>query len=428
MGLVAILALPATPAAGDPLYDELGEAESYEGINSQWDHPYLTYGFVNGTPDIEGEGERQAVREGMELWADETLLTFWEVSPEEAEIKISWGALDGFAGYTLAKSNFPSMPLDGDVLFDEAETWTTGTQKSGAQPIDLVTIAGHEIGHSLGVEHGKSYLGIPNLVQNPYIGSHRYLWVGDVNAITYAYGEHGGRNYFLRNTNTAGIAAIGFEFGQGGDRPIAGDWNGDGKDTIGFYRPSNGKFYLRNSNSAGSADVSFSFGEFADRPVVGDWNKDGVDTIGIYRPSNGSFYLSNSNSSGCCSYQFAYGNEEDLPVAGDWDKNGTDTIGVYRSSNGVFYLKNANSAGPVDYSFAYGNSNEDLPIAGDWNSDGYDSVGVFRQSNGVWYIDNSVPGTNPVDYVFPYGSVGPRIPIAGDWNDDGSDTPGTVQD
>jgi hypothetical protein len=36
---------------------------------------------------------------------------------------------------------------------------------------------------------------------------------------------------------------------------VAGDWDGNGSDTIGVYRPSSGVFYLRNSNTQGVADA-----------------------------------------------------------------------------------------------------------------------------------------------------------------------------
>ena len=32
-----------------------------------------------------------------------------------------------------------------------------------------------------------------------------------------------------------------------GDIPVAGDWNGDGKDAVGVYRPSTGQFVLETS-------------------------------------------------------------------------------------------------------------------------------------------------------------------------------------
>jgi hypothetical protein len=409
----------------------------------RWDHVHLTYGFENGTPDIAGEeDEQQAIREGMKLWSDVTPVTFSEVASEAAEIRFKWatgahGDEVTFSSTILAHTI--AIP-NGDVHFDEADNWTirtTGPVTREGDPVDLVTLAGHEVGHSLGMLHScypeiescssaeRAALMWPAPVET---GSRRTLGSDDISGIQSLYGRHPGRRYLLRNANSAGIPEIVFEHGSRGDLPVAGDWNGDGIDTVGYYR--RGTFYLRNSNSSGAADISFAFGNSeGDLPVVGDWNEDGRDTIGVYRPSNGSFYLKDTNASGAADYSFAYGNSEDLPVAGDWNNSGTDTIGLYRPSTGYFYLNNTNANDAPDYSFAYGNGGQgDLPVAGDWDENGYDSVGVWRPTNGVWYLDNEVPGDQPVSYVFPYGNVGPRIPIVGDWNNSGTDTPGTVQD
>jgi len=51
---------------------------------------------------------------------------------------------------------------------------------------------------------------------------------------------------------------------------VVGDWDGNGTDTIGVFR--NGVFYLRNSNTNGFADLAFTYGQPGDVPVVGDWN------------------------------------------------------------------------------------------------------------------------------------------------------------
>jgi hypothetical protein len=238
------------------------------------------------------------------------------------------------------------------------------------------------------------------------------------------------RLYSLRDGNSSGPADYSFDLTsqQPGDLPVSGDWNGDGVDTVGFYRPTTASFYLRNSNSSGPADIVFAFGSSEDRPVAGDWNEDGIDTIGVYRPSNGVFYLRNFNSSGPPQYQFAYGNTEDLPIAGDWNNSGTDTIGLYRPSTGVFYLSNTNATVPPDYSFAYGNpGNDDLPVAGDWDENGFYSVGIYRQSTGEWFLDNEVPANQPISYVYSFGPLGATIPIVGDWNNSGTDTPGAVR-
>jgi len=158
---------------------------------------------------------------------------------------------------------------------------------------------------------------------------------------------------YLRNSNTQGVADISFFFGNPGDYPLAGDFDNDGCDTVSIYRPSESRFFVindlgSNDGGLGAADYSFLFGNPGDKPFVGDFNGDGVDTVGLHRESTGLVYFRNSNKTGVADSQFIYGDPGDMLVAGDWDGNGTDTIGVYRPSNGIFYLRNSNSAGNAD--------------------------------------------------------------------------------
>jgi serine protease AprX len=148
------------------------------------------------------------------------------------------------------------------------------------------------------------------------------------------------------------------------DVPLSG--KGVNPDKIGIYRPSNSTFYLRNSNTSGFADLVINYGNPGDTPVVGDWNGDGMTTVGAYRSSNSTFYLRNSNTSGFADTVINYGVPGDIPVVGDWTGNGTTTIGVYRPSNSTFYLRNSNTSGFADLVINYGVIG-DTPVAGDWN-------------------------------------------------------------
>ena len=86
------------------------------------------------------------------------------------------------------------------------------------------------------------------------------------------------------------VSDTSLSWGLPNDKPVIGDWNGDGKDDIGIFRPSSGIWSLdSNGNDAWDvSDTSLSWGLPDDIPVIGDWNGDGKDDIGIFRPSSES--------------------------------------------------------------------------------------------------------------------------------------------
>ncbi|MBV7333112.1 matrixin family metalloprotease [Chloroflexi bacterium TSY] len=60
-----------------------------------WDEPTISYFFENGTDDIPGFGEYDAVRAAFEVWDIATKLRFVEVaSADVADITISWKSTD----------------------------------------------------------------------------------------------------------------------------------------------------------------------------------------------------------------------------------------------------------------------------------------------------------------------------------------------
>jgi hypothetical protein len=164
---------------------------------------------------------------------------------------------------------------------------------------------------------------------------------------------------YLRNSNTQGVADITFFFGNPGDWPIAGDFNGDGCDTVSIYRPAQGRFYIINTlghdgGGLGAAEVSYLFGNPGDKPLVGDFNGDGVDTIGLHRESTGLVYYRNTHTQGSADNQFIFGNPGDIVFAGDWNGDGTDTVAAYRPTTQTIYLRLTNTQGPADYTLPVG--------------------------------------------------------------------------
>jgi len=151
---------------------------------------------------------------------------------------------------------------------------------------------------------------------------------------------------FFLDYDNDGVSDMNATFGVIGDIPVVGDWDGDGDDNIGVFRQNHSDsgltmFFLDLDNSGGSADQSVAFGEPDDLPVIGDWDGDGGDDIGLYRPGNttGVFYLDIDNDGGSADIVTPeYGDLGDIPIAGDWDGDSDDNIGVYRPGTGEFFL------------------------------------------------------------------------------------------
>jgi hypothetical protein len=62
------------------------------------------------------------------------------------------------------------------------------------------------------------------------------------------------------------------------------------------YDPTTARFYLRNSNAAGRVDVPvLRLGASGRTPVAGDWDGDGSDSIGVVDPLTQRWRLLDGN-------------------------------------------------------------------------------------------------------------------------------------
>ncbi len=212
-----------------------------------------------------------------------------------------------------------------------------------------------------------------------------------------------------------------------GDIPITGDWNGDGHTKIGIYRSSNGLWILdTNGNGvidAGDAVFNLHIGTSpGDIPVVGDWNGDGRSKVGYFRQGFLWILDTNGNHTFDQSDQvYAFGGiAGDVPVVGDWTGTGTSKIGIFRQ--GFLWVLDANGNGNIDgpgpdFIFAYGGIPGDVPVVGDWAGTGITQVGIFRQGF-LWALDANgnhvIDGPN-LDFIFAYGGIIGDVPVVGKW-------------
>jgi PKD repeat protein len=221
-----------------------------------------------------------------------------------------------------------------------------------------------------------------------------------------------GGTWYLDYNNT-GTVDKSFHFGEPGDIPITGDWDGNGIDGIAIFRPSTGYWYFDN-NFDGSVDKSFRYGGSSDRIIKGDWDGDGIDGIAIFRPSTGYWYF-DYNLDGIVDTSFRYGCNTDRIIVGMWQGN-RDGIAIFRPSTGYWYF-DFNLDGRVDRSFRYGGSSDRI-IKGDWDGDRIDGIAIFRPSTGYWYFDFNLDGI--VDRSFRYGGSSDQI-VKGDWHGSGAE-------
>ncbi len=195
----------------------------------------------------------------------------------------------------------------------------------------------------------------------PFLGD----WDCDGQATPGLYRQADGFGY-LRNSNNQGIADVNFFLGNPGDVPLAGDFDGDGCDTVAVYRPATQEFFVADRLGGGGrgfvADYAFRFGDPGDQPVVGDWDGDGVDEVGLHRASTGLFYWRDTLDTGVADGAMFFGDPGDLLVAGDWTGAGADLPAAYRIADGTFYLRHSLSPGVADATI--GMEGGALPVAG----------------------------------------------------------------
>jgi hypothetical protein len=175
------------------------------------------------------------------------------------------------------------------------------------------------------------------------------------------------------------------QFGKDGDVPIPGDFDGDGKADLAVYRNGgNGAqsyFYYRPSTQPELDFVTIPFGLGGDKPVAADYDGDGKTDVAVFRPANGVWYLLRSRD-GFGAVQF--GIATDKPVVSDYDGDGRADPAVYR--DGFWYLLRSRDG----FTGAPFGLATDVPAPADYDGDGKTDLAVYRSGN--WYLLQTTSG------------------------------------
>ncbi len=171
-------------------------------------------------------------------------------------------------------------------------------------------------------------------------------WDGDGKDTAGLYRRDTGQ-FFLKNENREGAENLVAVFGSGLSKgvPIAGDWDGDGLDTLGVYDPVTRQFLLSDTEISGAGNQTIDtihynivLGSGSVYPLAGDWDGDGKDTVGVYSEITGEFWLTNDLTTDTIDLKVSHGGNlfanfykqstpsvipQLYPIAGNWSTIGT---------------------------------------------------------------------------------------------------------
>lgn len=183
-----------------------------------------------------------------------------------------------------------------------------------------------------------------------------------------------------------------FVWGAATDIPVPADFDNDGKADIAVYRPQEGAsqglwYVLKSSTNYASYDVAV-FGASTDKPVVGDYNGDGKADYAVIRRSGGVttwYILYNGTTTFAAS---SWGTDTDIAVPGDYDGDRKNDLAVWRPSTGTWYVFKS-GGGIIGAQFGQAG---DVLVPADYDGDQKTDLGVYRASDNVWYIQQSTAG------------------------------------
>jgi hypothetical protein len=213
------------------------------------------------------------------------------------------------------------------------------------------------------------------------------------------------------------LPAVSFGEADADTVPVAGDWDGDGRDTLGLWSRADATFALLDGE--GSVAEKVRFGEPGRQgvwPNAGDLAGDGHDTLGLYDQADGTFVVLVDD--GVASAPVALGEpgrSDARPVVGDWDGDGRDGLGLFHQRDGEV-LRVDDEGEKLAPATATAHGRKVLPLAGDWDGDGRDEVGVLRRGEQAAELPRPTPDDADAVWRVEIEGGADVLPVAGDWN------------
>ncbi len=229
-----------------------------------------------------------------------------------------------------------------------------------------------------------------------------------------------------------------FHYGNGNSKwgagvmAVAGDWNGDGEDTVALFDTFARSYALASQNDSDEGDDAPTRIEVSGAPeppgvagegvaefvIAGDWDGDGQDGLGLYHPGSRTVHFVDDATTGAVTGSVTLATEagwpeSGTPVAGDWDGDGDDELALIAQDT-AYLGQDATSETPAE-SFGVAGARV---VAGDWDGDGIDTLGTFdRTTNEFALLHHNGQGAQ--SHTEQLGHAEPTywgwMPLAGRW-------------
>jgi len=204
------------------------------------------------------------------------------------------------------------------------------------------------------------------------------------------------------------------QWGTAGDKPVPGDYDGDGKTDFAIFRPDAanhlGSWYILYSASNAWTQIQWGHDSDIDNLTPADFDGDGRTDIALWRPANGGWYILKSSDNQALSFQF--GSSGDKPAPADYDGDGKADVAVWRSSNSTFYsIGSSNVAASQTATFSQSSTE---PVSADYDGDGKADFAIRSGAN--WITKNSSNGA--MQTAITWQSAGDKA-VHNDYDGDG---------
>ena len=166
-------------------------------------------------------------------------------------------------------------------------------------------------------------------------------------------------------------------FGEEGDLPVPGDYDGDGICDPALYRPSTGEWLLvlsGDGKSPAKADVTVVSlgGDSHDIPVPADYDGDGKTDTATFNIETRTWRIDGSAD-------VKYGRAGELPMPADYDGDGSADFAVVDLDKGTWRTKG-------QFKLTVHCEQGHFPLLLDFDGDGIPEPGYYCFDDGCWHV------------------------------------------